>query len=169
MVKYDRHYAASPEACGAPFAPFVERARRLPPKAKVLDLGCGQGRDALVFARLGHSVHGLDLSEVGIGQLRALAAREGLDIRAEVGDVAAFEPEAEAYDVVLLDRVLHMLTDDATRFAVLSRATRATRPGGQLLISEYPKQRALLQRFVAELEGWTRTLERGGFLFLQRA
>lgn len=39
----------------------------------MLDLGCGQGRDALLFARAGHRLLGVDVSSVGIEQMRATA------------------------------------------------------------------------------------------------
>ena len=52
----------------------------------VLDVGCGQGRDALFIARLGHVVTAIDLSPSGISDLQRDAAAEGLAIFAEVAD-----------------------------------------------------------------------------------
>ena len=66
-MNYDQHYRAGRGQCGDPFPEFVaffdsdDRQR-----ARVLDLGCGQGRDALLAARLGHAVVGVDLCAIGI-------------------------------------------------------------------------------------------------------
>lgn len=70
LVEYDAHYMKGPGQCGEPFpkvvAFFEAYAKR---NAAVLDLGCGQGRDALVAARRGHRVLGVDLSKVGVAQM----------------------------------------------------------------------------------------------------
>jgi SAM-dependent methyltransferase len=166
-VKYDKHYADSPKACGEPFDPFVQFVEELDQPVSVLDLGCGQGRDALLFARAGHSVFGIDLSTVGIGQLLEAAQAEDLDLRAEVHDVVSFVP-ADSHDVVLLDRVLHMLSDDQGRTAVLGRAAEATLSGGFILVSEYPKQVPLVRAFFAEQAGWTLCRDARGFVFAQK-
>jgi tellurite methyltransferase len=166
-VKYDKHYAASDKACGEAFEPIVSFARELTPQARVLDLGCGQGRDAVLFARLGHRVVGVDVSSVGVEQLNAIAEREGLSIEAEVGDVVSYTPTGR-FDVVLLDRVLHMLSSDDDRRVVLNKGCAATAASGHLLISEYPKQRDMLAAYFGLRPDWTVRLERKGFLFVQR-
>jgi tellurite methyltransferase len=165
-VKYDAHYAASDKACGDPFEPFVEFASALSPPASVLDLGCGQGRDALLFARAGHSVVGVDLSSVGVAQLRERAQAEGLDVQAEVGDVVTYVPD-KVFDVVLLDRVLHMLPTESARAVVLAMAAEATHDGGWVLVSEYPKQLPQVRSFF-EAGGWTLARDARGFVFAQR-
>ena len=93
----------------------------------MLDLGCGQGRDALLFARHGCAVVGVDVSQVGVDQLNQMAADEGLDLRAAVGDARSYVPSA-AYDVVVLDRVLHMMGSDDERRACARRATTTPQP-----------------------------------------
>lgn len=166
-VRYDKHYADSPKACGEPFAPFVQFVKELDQPASVLDLGCGQGRDALMFARAGHSVLGIDISRVGVGQLLEVATAERLDLRAEVHDVEGYTP-VETHDVVLLDRLLHMLSDDPTRTAVLERAAAATRLDGFILVSEYPKQVPLVRAFFADRPGWALRRDAKGFVFAQK-
>jgi len=53
--------------CGQPFPEFVQFFVDFDQvNASVLDLGCGQGRDALFIARMGHDVLGVDLSPTGI-------------------------------------------------------------------------------------------------------
>ncbi|MFT5683331.1 MAG: tellurite methyltransferase [Myxococcota bacterium] len=150
-VKYDRHYRESPAACGAPFPELVVMAEKHGGAGvSVLDIGCGQGRDALLFARTGCTVVGVDHSAVGIAQLKATAKTEGLDLTAEVADMTTYQTRVR-FDIVILDRVLHMLSDDAARSAVLQTAMTAVKPGGRILIADGPKHRALIR---SHLTGW---------------
>lgn len=163
-VTYDKHYRDDPAACGTPFTEFATFCHQVEP-GSVLDLGCGQGRDALMFARAGHRVVGVDLSAVGIEQMRATAAAEGLRVEGVVHDITTYEP-AEAFDLVVLDRVLHMLPADA-RIPMLGVAMAAVAPGGHLLIAEGPKGLAPL-RAVVEEAGWSLPLARRNRLIANR-
>ena len=165
---YDRHYAECSTACGDPFPEMVRFAAGLSAPLRVLDLGCGQGRDALLFARAGHAVVGIDVSSVGIGQLRDVAAREGLDIDARVADVAAGD-WGGPFDVVLLDRVLHMLATEEARAGVLARARDAVAPGGYVVVSEYPKQHALVRTAFESADVWSVDEPKRGFFVAHRA
>ena len=166
--KYEQHYREGREVCGPPFPEFVAFFETYAPQADVLDLGCGQGRDALVAARHGHRVVGVDLSETGIAQMLEGAAAEGLQVEGIVADVATWQPEA-SFDVIILDRVLHLLSDDGERRQVLERACAHTRPGGFVLIADTPKQQALLREVCASREPeWEIVLRRKGFVFAQR-
>ena len=49
-----------------------------PPGARILDLGCGAGEDAVHFARRAVNVHGIDLSPAMVETARQRACREGL-------------------------------------------------------------------------------------------
>jgi tellurite methyltransferase len=150
-VKYDKHYRDDPAACGAPFPEFVRFFSEAPP-GSVLDLGCGQGRDALMVARAGHRVVGVDLSGVGIEQMVATALREGLDIEGVVADIRAFRSDT-VFDIVILDRVLHMLPE-TDRMTVLGRAMDRVARGGHLLVAEGPKGMAPVRELV-EARGWS--------------
>lgn len=117
---YDALYGSTPDALGEPtkvFVDFFDGLNRR--KLRVLDVGCGQGRDALFIARAGHNVVGVDLSENGIDALYASAMRENLNIQGIVADIETFTPDGE-FDVVLIHRTLHML-DKPARLAVLER------------------------------------------------
>ena len=149
-VTYDQHYRDDAAACGAPFEEFDAFCGEAEP-GSVLDLGCGQGRDALLFARAGHRVVGVDLSSVGIEQMRGVAEAEGLAVEGVVADIRTYEPD-EPFDVVLLDRVLHMLAAD-DRGPMLNTAMGAVAPDGHLLVAEGPKGMAPV-RAAVEASGW---------------
>lgn len=150
-VKYDQHYLEDPAACGKPFSEFEAFCRDAEP-GTVLDLGCGQGRDALMFARAGHHVVGVDVSSVGIEQMLAAARREGLDVEGMVHDIVTYRPQ-QAFDVVVLDRVLHMLPE-ATRSTALANAMVAVAPGGHLLVAEGPKGMVPVRQAIDQ-RGWS--------------
>ena len=96
------------------------------------------------------------------------AEEEGLSVVGIVADIAAFEPE-DPVDVVVLDRVLHMLPDDDPRRGVLSRVIQQIEPAGHLLVADTPKNLPMMRAFVED-EGptWSSVLARRGFLFWRR-
>ena len=81
---------------------------------KLLDLGCGQGRDAIPLARMGFEVLAIDSSQVGIEQIRKIVEREGLNLKAEVADIYAFKG-IEAFDFLLLDSMFHFTQKDKVK------------------------------------------------------
>lgn len=165
---YEQVYRKAKRALGEPTKEFVRFFDTLAgPRLRVLDVGCGQGRDALFIARLGHSVVGIDQSPTGIRDLLADAEAEGLDVQGFVADVRSFQPEGR-FDVLLIDRTLHML-GAAERPAVLARFLGRVQAGGHVLIaderSNIPALAAVLE---ADRRGWRTVLQRRGFLFVQQ-
>lgn len=167
--KYEPYYREGRNVCGPPFPEVIAFFETYATShADVLDLGCGQGRDALVAARHGHRVVGVDLSETGIAQMLDDANEEGLNVEGVVADVVTWKPDA-SFDVIILDRVLHLLSDAHERWNVLDRACAHTRPGGFVLIADTLKQQALLREtFEAREPEWRIVLQRKGFVFAQR-
>lgn len=169
LPKYEQFYREGRDVCGPPFAQiaaFFDDFDR--EHGRVLDLGCGQGRDALLIARHGHAVVGVDLAETGIAQMLEDARKEGLEVEGVVADIAGYQPDGE-FDVIVLDRVLHMLPDNSHRTAVLETACRHTRPGGFILIADTPKNKPALAKFFKDrADGWEKRLDDKGFLFFQR-
>lgn len=100
--------------------------------SRVLDVGCGQGTQALRLARLGHTVTGLDLSPDLLARFRSSLDDEPEEVRRRVtlvegpGESAA---ELGEYDVVLCHGVLMYLESDDAMLAALAGALA---PGGRL-------------------------------------
>ena len=92
-----------------------------------LDLGCGEGRNAIWLAQKGWSVTGVDFSAVGIEKARTLSG--DLNIRWQVDDATTYEAST-AFDLVVVF-YLH-LPPAATRSA-LRRAAAAVAPGGTFI------------------------------------
>jgi SAM-dependent methyltransferase len=98
---------------------------------RALDLACGEGRHAIVLARLGWTVTGVDFSEVAIARARERAAAEGVEVDFRCEDVLDFEPDHEAFDLVLL-LFLQLPRDELHH--VLRRSVQALAPGGTLFL-----------------------------------
>lgn len=165
---YDKLYGETPNALGGPNAAIVSFFQRedISP-GRVLDIGCGQGRDALFIARLGHKVVGVDLSANGIRDMLQTAQTEGLPVEGSVADLVAYAPDG-LFDVVVMDRTLHML-DEAQRLAVFERLIGHVAPKGWVLIVDESPNIAGLKRVLgADGATWTEDLSKKGYLFVQR-
>ena len=113
---------------GGPSHEIVEVLPALPPGAKVLDLGCGEGRNSLFLAQKGFDVTAIDRSAAGINKLKTMAGRAGVALRPIVADIATIDLD-EDYDLVMAHGVLYYLTNDEWRELLLQVKDR-TRPGG---------------------------------------
>lgn len=98
---------------------------------RVLDLGCGQGRNSVWLASQGHQVTGLDLSEVGIAHANELAAAVGVSVDFRAVDVVNDWEPAEQYDVVILS---YLQLPEHMRRPAHAKAVRALAPGGTLVL-----------------------------------
>jgi len=111
-----------------PTSDIAEFHDLIPPDSAVLDVGCGEGRNAIFLAGLGHRAEGFDLSEAGISKAKAIAAARGVDVRFWSQDLTAFTFERN-YDAILSHGVLH-LPEKQARDAFIQRAQAHTMPGG---------------------------------------
>ena len=109
-VAYDKYYQTE-DLFGAAYPELIEFFGSIKEKGRVLDLGCGQGRDAIPLARLGYAVTGVDISKVGIDQMNKVAEAERLDLRGIVADIFEFE-DFDNYDFILLDSMFHFTRND---------------------------------------------------------
>ena len=167
--KYEKQYREKRNVCGDQFPEIAEFFDTYPKQpARVLDLGCGQGRDALMVARHGHSVLGVDISGTGVQQMKEDANRENLQIQGAIADITDYEID-EDFDVVILDRVLHMLKEEV-RIGVLKRVMRRVLPGGFILIADMQSNKPSVREAFACGSGgnWTSILDRKGFLFVRK-
>ena len=105
MADYDKFYKTE-DLFGEPYPELIGFFSQLEKKGRLIDVGCGQGRDAIPLARLGYKVTGIDFSKVGINQMIEKSKREGLDITGLVGDIYTFD-DYQDFEIVLLDSMFH--------------------------------------------------------------
>ncbi len=107
----------------------------LQPGTRVLDVGVGQGRNALPLARRGCRVTGLDNSQVAISTVQQAAEKEGLDLALHQTTFADFPP-SEPFDTILCFGLLQMLSPQDSA-SLLERIDFWLRPGGVLFLTAW--------------------------------
>jgi SAM-dependent methyltransferase len=103
------------------------------PGMRILDAGCGYGRNLVHLLREGCEVHAIDASAEGVQHVRALAAELAPNLSAEnfrVGLIEKMDFADNFADVVLCNSVLHFAHDDAHFLAMVSELWRVLKPGG---------------------------------------
>ena len=110
-----------------------------------LDIGMGQGRNALYLAEKGWEVTGVDLSDVAVEQAKASAADRGVKLNAVVSDVDAFDFGKERWDLIT-SVYMHAWHRRSTT-DIPKRIYDALKPGGILVIEGFaePPNKAGLQ------------------------
>jgi len=104
---------------------------RIVPGMRVLEAGCGAGRNLVYFIREGYEVFGADADVRAIENVRRLAAaRPSENFRVEAVEAMSF-PDGFA-DVVISSAVLHFARDDQQFQAMLRGTWRVLKPGGLL-------------------------------------
>jgi SAM-dependent methyltransferase len=129
---WDEVWTRHSSARSAPDAALVDATRELGP-GTALDLGCGDGTNAIWLAENGWAVTGVDVSQVALGEAAARAGRAGVAARVDWvhADLRQWST-SETFDLVTAF-YLHMPLDfDAT--PLLARAASAVRAGGTLLV-----------------------------------
>jgi SAM-dependent methyltransferase len=107
----------------------------LAPGMRVLDAGCGGGRNIAYLLRGGYEVFGVDVSAESVAAVRELAGRLAPGLPGENFQVAGVEamPFADAFaDVVVCHSVLHFARDEAEFEGMVRGLWRVLRPGGML-------------------------------------
>jgi SAM-dependent methyltransferase len=101
------------------------------PPGTVLDLGAGQGRNAVWLAGRGHRVTAVDLSPVAGDQTKETAAAAGVEVGVVTADLTLWEPPSGAFDLVLLS-YLQLIAEQRT--VVHAAAVDALAPGGTVFL-----------------------------------
>ena len=102
---------------------------------RVLDAGCGYGRNLVYLLREGCEVFAIDADAGGVEHVRQLAASLEAGLPAEnfrVGSIEEMPFPREFADVVICNSVLHFARDEQQFRAMLDGLWQALRPGGML-------------------------------------
>src|SRR5438034_3953634 len=106
---------------------------RIVPGMKVLDAGCGAGRNLVYLLKSGYEVYGVDESHEALEHTRQLAAELAPRLPADNFRVESVErlswPDVN-FDVVLSSAVLHFARSDQHWHAMMNEMWRVLKPGG---------------------------------------
>jgi tellurite methyltransferase len=114
-----------------------EVLRRLPPDRplRLLDIGCGEGRNAIFFARNGYEVHAFDISGKGLMKTERLARQAGVAVRAFQADLNSFRL-SETFDILFSTGTLHS-ADPSVREELFDNYKAFTSEGGLNVFSVF--------------------------------
>jgi 2-polyprenyl-3-methyl-5-hydroxy-6-metoxy-1,4-benzoquinol methylase len=126
----ERHAAREPIESSEPDPTLVDEIGSLRP-GRALDLGAGDGRNAIWLANQGWQVTAVDFSRVALDRGRALATASGVRVEWQLADLLEWSPGARLYDLVVLF-FIHLPREE--RRDVYARAAAAVAVGGTLLV-----------------------------------
>lgn len=117
----------------------------------VADIGCGAGTQSLAWARDGHQVHGVDISEPLIEMARDRAAKASLSAQFHVGSATSLPLANDSADVVLMSELLEHVPNWE---ACVDEALRVLRPGGVVYFTTTNRLCPIQQEFALPLYSW---------------
>ena len=125
----------------------IESIKHLPTNAKVLDLGCGDGKDSFFLAKNNLEVTAVDISKTGIKKLQEFAKKEKLKITADVSNVKSYLQDCEKFDAIFAMNVLQFI-DEKNIFNTIKEIQSRTKPNGLNVIASFvaetPKQKEMV-------------------------
>ena len=122
---YDKVYSGGPEFKTEPNRLLMDAVDGRKP-GRALDVGMGQGRNALAVARLGWDVTGFDVSAVGLAKARVAAAAQGVTINAVHASDEEFDFGRDRWDLIALLYAIEKRS--------VFRVKSALRPGGLVVV-----------------------------------
>jgi tellurite methyltransferase len=102
----------------------------LPPSRhlKLLDIGCGEGKDSVFFARNGYDVTAFDISDAGIEKTKRLAEKANVQVRVFKADILDYRLDTN-FDILYSSGVLHYIKQPL-RNEIFSNYKQFTKPNG---------------------------------------
>ncbi|MEU2790175.1 methyltransferase domain-containing protein [Streptomyces sp. NPDC007100] len=121
-----------------PNASLLQMTREHPDvfSGKIIDLGCGEGRDSLYLLSQGHDVVSVDVSHSALDRARERATAANLDasgfMERDIIYLRGFDENS--FDLAMNMGCLHMLVDEDQRARHISRVFDILRPGGHFAV-----------------------------------
>jgi SAM-dependent methyltransferase len=122
---------------------FLDRLY-IDPESSLLDVACGSGQVALIAARRGHQVTGVDSATKAIQAARDRASSEKLNARFDEGDADALPYDVASFDVVV--SLFGVMFAPRPEF-VTAELLRVCRPGGTIALGNWTQEGFIGQMF----------------------
>lgn len=163
---YDSRYASGDYYWGLrPNRLCFEIMQLLPPVRpyQVLDVGCGEGKDAVFLAKCGYLVTAFDISGAGIEKAKRLAEHNHAAVDFHKIDIMDFPFDRE-YDIIFSSGVLHFVRP-AHREEICTRFKTHTAPGGFNVLNVFVQKPFIVRAPDGTRDESLRFLWRSGELF----
>jgi 2-polyprenyl-3-methyl-5-hydroxy-6-metoxy-1,4-benzoquinol methylase len=132
---WNERYAQNQLVYGAAPNDFLlEMAQRLPTTGSALDIGAGEGRNALFLASRGLDVLAVDQSDVGMQKAMQIALERGLKLRTKTADLQDFDADGNSFDLI---SSIFVHLPSALREHVHRGVSKWLKPGGFFLLETY--------------------------------
>jgi len=129
-TQWDQRYSRSTFVFGKSPAEFLaQNYEYLPFEGKVLDMGMGEGRNAVFLAQKGFKVTGIDISSVAVKKAYLLAQEFGVSIKGVVASLKDYKIQPKSYDAIIcfyyVDR------------SMIEKMKTWLKPGGVIIFEAY--------------------------------
>ncbi|MDF1515404.1 MAG: class I SAM-dependent methyltransferase [Anaerolineae bacterium] len=151
IVQYENLFASRPFIRGKTPSPFALEALQYASGKTVLDLGCGEGQDAIAFAKYGFNVKAIDTSRSAISHAKDLAQTQRIKINWLCNNVLDLDTWKGKYDLIFTDGFLHFFGNDTLRRIIETMQAR-THLYGINAIGVFDRRTTKLEQ--SELETW---------------
>jgi cyclopropane fatty-acyl-phospholipid synthase-like methyltransferase len=122
-------WGINPDRLLLQYAPLI-------PMGQVLDLGMGEGRNALFFAKRGYPVRGIDLAPTAVQKCKEQAALLNVPIQAEVGTIVDAEIPPQSHSLVISTMALQFIKRSESQ-ALLERIKSGLMDGGLVYLTVF--------------------------------
>ncbi len=141
ITDYEGRYRADGYYWGVkPSYMCYEVLKMLPPEKplSLLDIGCGEGKNAVFFAKNGYKVSAFDITQSGIDKSKRLAKLHGVNVNFFRADILDFRLERE-FDVLFCSGVLHYIPKNL-RKEIFDNYRKFTSVGGMHAMNVFVKK-----------------------------
>jgi ubiquinone/menaquinone biosynthesis C-methylase UbiE len=113
-------------------AKFVSETR-MPKRSRVIEFGCGEGRDSVFLSRKGFRVLGVDSARSALVNAKWRSKKERTGAEFVVADIRSLPTKDGVFDLAINVACLHMITDQDGRDRHLRESKRIMKAGGKYL------------------------------------
>jgi 2-polyprenyl-3-methyl-5-hydroxy-6-metoxy-1,4-benzoquinol methylase len=131
QAAWDQRYSGPDLVWGEGPNRFVAEELAALPPGRAIDLGCGEGRNAIWLAECGWQVTAVDFSAAGLDRAARLAIERGVSVDWVRADLLDYQPAPGGYDLVL---VAYLHLPSSALAGVFRAAAAAVAPGGTLFV-----------------------------------
>jgi len=138
-TQYEKCYEGDTYYWGLEPAAFLdellEKIGKPASELSVLDIGCGEGKDAVYMAQQGCKVTAFDITESGIRKTKVLAAARNVPIHAFVADINDFEMD-DQFDIIYSTGTIQYLFEQ-NKDSFFRKVRKMTKAGGLVFFNVF--------------------------------